>query len=803
MNHSVAVRALCEFTARAGDLDLRFTPAPTGPEGVAGHATVVARRAAGYETEVALSGQYETLSVRGRADGYDPGANQLEEIKTYRGDIDGIRENQRALHWAQACVYGHLLCQTRELRALRVALVYFNLVSQEETVLVRDYDAATLREFFETQCRGFIAWARSEHAHRLARDEALRQLSFPLAQFRAGQRELAVAVYRTARQGGSLLAQASTGIGKTLGTLFPLLKAAPQCGIDKVFFLAAKNAGKGLARHALAQINAAMPSPRLRVLDLQARDKVCEYPDRACHGESCPLAKGFYDRLPAARAAAFAATPAVESSVESAVAAAGAHPSEPAVKPALEFAATAATADPTVVSEAAPGVPSMDGAALRKVALAHQVCPYYLSQELARWADVVVADYNYYYDANAMLHAYTQHHQWRVAVLVDEAHNLVDRARQMYTGKLSQRALTLARQSAPKTLRRPIDGLARSWNALNRKQTERYEVYDSVPAGVLAALQKFLSAISEHLGQTPLAQRDPLLQFYFDALQFTKLAEQFGSHAMFDVTQDTPGPREAVTSTLCVRNVTPAPYLASRYAAAHATVLFSATLDPQRYYRDTLGLPAHTGWIEVAAPFTADQLTVKVVGHVSTRYRDRAASLAPIVEVIAAQYARRPGNYLSFFSSFDYLDQVAGLLAQRHPDIPVWRQTPGMDEASRARFLERFTQTGRGLGFAVLGGAFSEAIDLPGNRLIGAFIATLGLPQVNPVTEHMRRAMDKLYGTEAGYDYTYLYPGLQKVVQAAGRVIRGETDKGWVFLIDDRYRRSKVRALLPRWWRVE
>jgi DNA excision repair protein ERCC-2 len=754
MRYSVAVRALCEFTARTGDLDLRFTPAPTGPEGIAGHAKVVARRGPAYESEIALSDETQTLLVRGRADGYDASANQLEEIKTYRGELSSVRDNHRALHWAQACVYGHLLCQARGLSELRVALVYFNILTEEETVLTRDYDAAALQAFYEQQCACFLAWAQTEQAHRQARDEALAGLPFPMGQFRAGQRDLAVAVYRHAREGQCLLAQASTGIGKTLGTLFPILKAAPQSGIDKVFFLAAKNAGKSLAHHALTQINAVPDSPRLRVLDLQAREKVCEYPDRACHGESCPLAQGFYDRLPQARAEALDA-------------------------------------------------PRMDREALRTVALAHRVCPYYLSQELARWADVVVGDYNYYYDANALLHAYAQANQWRVAVLVDEAHNLVDRARQMYTGKLSQRALKQARQAAPKDLRRSLDGLSRSWNAVNRKQAQRYEVYDSVPAGVLAALQKAIAAIGEHIGQAPLPQNDPLLQFYFEALQFTRLAEQFGAHALFDATQDPPGPRDALTSTLCVRNVVPAPYLAARYAAAHTTVLFSATLNPQQYYRDTLGLPAATGWIDVAAPFKTDQLTVRVVGNVSTRYRDRAASLMPIVELIAKQYAEQPGNYLSFFSSFDYLEQVAMLLAQRHPQIPVWKQAPGMDETARTAFLSRFTEAGSGVGFAVLGGAFSEAVDLPGKRLIGAFIATLGLPQVNPVTEQMRLAMDKLYGEEVGYDYTYLYPGLQKVVQAAGRVIRSEDDIGSVTLIDDRYRRGKVRALLPVWWRIQ
>lgn len=755
MNYTMAVRALCEFTARAGDLDLRFTPAPTGPEGVAGHAVVTGRRGPAYESEISLSARYQNLLVRGRADGYDPELNQLEEIKTYRGDLSGVRDNHRALHWAQARMYGHLLCQARGQQSLRIALVYFNVATEEETVLCETRDAAWLKDYFDTQCALFQAWAAAELAHRQARDDALATLGFPPGKFRPGQRELAVATYRTAHAGGCLLAQASTGIGKTLGTVFPTLRAMPEGRIDKIFFLAAKNAGKRLALEALDTLQAPQPRAALRVLDMQARDKVCVHPGKACHGDSCPLAKGFYDRLPQARAAALAQ-------------------------------------------------PNQHGPAVRAAAMEHNVCPYYLAQELARWSDVVVADYNYYYDAHALLHALTQAHQWRVAVLVDEAHNLVDRARRMYTAQLAQQALKAARRAAPKALHKPLDSVSRAWAAFNRKQAAAYQRYDAVPAGILAALQNAVAAIAEHLGHAPLPQDDPLLRFYFDALHFIRLAEQFGSHALFDADQHAAGAAgpSAPASTLCVRNVVPAPYLAARYAAAHATVLFSATLNPQQYYRDALGLPARTAWLDVAGPFRPEQLTVRLARGVSTRYRDRERSLQPIADLIARQYAQRPGNYLVFVSSYQYLEQVAALLRQRHPHVPVWAQAPGMDEGSRAAFLQRFADDGAGVGFAVLGGVFSEAVDLPGKRLIGAFIATLGLPQVNPVNEEIKAAMDQRYGSGRGYDYTYLYPGLQKVVQAAGRVIRSENDTGVLHLIDDRYRRAKVQALLPAWWQI-
>ena len=229
--------------------------------------------------------------MRGRADGYDPAAKRLEEIKTYRGRLDSVRENHRAAHWAQAKVYGHLLCQARGLPGLTVALVYFNVATEEETMLAETHPAAEL-EASSTRTASATWPGRGRSRRTGARDAALEALRFP-HEFRGGQRELAVAAYRKARDGGCLLAQAPTGIGKTLGTLFPLLKAAPEAGLDKLFFLAAKGPGRALALQALDTLNAQPAAPGLRVLELQARDKLCEHPDKACHGESCPLARGF------------------------------------------------------------------------------------------------------------------------------------------------------------------------------------------------------------------------------------------------------------------------------------------------------------------------------------------------------------------------------------------------------------------------------------------------------------------------------------------------------------------------------
>jgi Rad3-related DNA helicase len=230
-------------------------------------------------------------------------------------------------------------------------------------------------------------------------------------------------------------------------------------------------------------------------------------------------------------------------------------------------------------------------------------------------------------------------------------------------------------------------------------------------------------------------------------------------------------------------------------------VLFSATLTPWNFYVDTLGLPDDTAWHDVAAPFRAEQLSVHIVRNVSTRYRDRSTSLEPIARLIAAQHELAPGNYIAFFSSFDYLEQAVGEFSKSYPHIPIWQQSRRMVEVERDAFLARFEVDGRGVGFAVLGGSFAEGIDLVGTRLIGAFIATLGLPQVNPINDELRRRLDTEFG--AGYDYTYLFPGIRKVVQAAGRVIRTSSDSGTLHLIDDRFARPEVLRLLPQWWGID
>jgi DNA excision repair protein ERCC-2 len=486
------------------------------------------------------------------------------------------------------------------------------------------------------------------------------------------------------------------------------------------------------------------------VLELAAREKLCEYPGQACHGEACPRARGFYDRLPDARAEAVQ-------------------------------------------------VAALDVAALRRIAGGHQVCPYFLAQELVRWCDVVIGDYNYFFDGSAFLHALTQDEEWRVALLVDESPNLLERARGMYSAQLPDLSAEPLR-GAPAAIRRALAALERERALLQRDQETDYQAHDQIPERFERSLQEAVSAMAEHFTSHQTEAHGPLQQCFFDLLAFARLAETFGRHSVFESRLGPGGDLAGDRAELSIRNLVPGPFLQSRFDACSSAACFSGTLAPFAFYRDMLGLPDNTATLDVASPFHSEQLQVRVAMDLSTRWRDRGRSLGALNRAIAAQFARKPGNYLAFFGSFDYLANAAAAFAASHPEVPIWSQARGMAEAQRDAFLARFVPGGRGIGFAVLGGAFSEGVDLPGDRLVGAFVASLGLPQHDEPNELMRERMEALFGQ--GYDYTYLYPGLQKVVQAAGRVIRAETDEGVLFLLDDRFARDEIRALLPPWWNL-
>jgi DNA excision repair protein ERCC-2 len=603
----VGVRSLCAFAARVGDLDHRFTPAPSALAGIEGHATVTARRPAHYQRERTLAAACAGLWLQGRADGWDPLARRIEEIKTHRGDPVLVADNQRALHWAQAMVYGWLLCEAESLDTIEVALVYFDVDSARETMLTQHCTREALAAHTQALCERYAQWAHQEQQHRRARDAALARLPFPFDGYRAGQRELTEAVFRAQRAGRHLLAQAPTGIGKTAATLFGALRAMPLNASDQLLVLTPKGTTRTVSLDGLRALGA----QPLRVLERMARDKACEHPDKACHGEDCPLARGFYDRLAAARSAA--------------------------------------------VQRGFLG-----REALREIALAHGICPYYLAQEMQRWADVVVGDVNHWFDLNAQAWAMAQAEGWRVQLLIDEAHNLVERARAMYSAELDPMRFAAWRAQAPRTLTATMNALHRAWGALARDWAGDTAISDELPGEFVHALRRHVSVLVDFLAQHP--QAGVALQpWLFEALHFLRVADRFGTHSVFERSPGIAARRGRPRPRLALRCLLPAELLRPRWAAAHAATMFSATLAPMAHAQRLLGLDERTAQIDVPSPFSATQLSVRIAHGLSTRWADRARTLPRLVDELVAQVRATPGKHLAFFSSFDYLEQA------RHP----------------------------------------------------------------------------------------------------------------------------------------
>ncbi len=758
--NSVSVNALCEFAARTGSLEFRYTPAPSAVEGIVGHRTVQERRPDPYVAEYPLRAECEGLEVSGRVDGYYANVRDcyLEEIKTHRGKLTRIGPGKRALHWAQLKVYGALFCRQTSRADIRLRLTYFEVRREEESHDDEILEADELWAFLTELCKRYRLWLAQEQAHRSARDNALKMLQFPFAGFRAGQRLLSETVYKALHGGNSLLLQAPTGIGKTLGVLFPALHALPVQQLDRVFYLTCRNTGKSLALDGMRRIVEAQSEPvPIRVLELSALEASCDHPEAACHGDSCPLANGFFDKLPAAREEAIACG-------------------------------------------------FLDADALRTIARRHSLCRYFLAQEMAHWCDVVVADVNHYFDQHALLYALTQQNNWRVVPLVDEAHNLIDRARAMYSIRLSEAALLYTIRKPPAALRKPLGQLESAWRELIKPYLEQEDTaphyrLEDVPDVLNDALYGLIAAITEYLSDNHRA-RD-IQEVLFTALGFLRLAESFGDHSLCTLGfEHAARGQQNMTGSgvLSIDNLIPADHIAERFKTAHAVVLFSATLNPAQYYRDLLGMPVDTRWQDVPSPFNSQQIDLRLVTNISTRLDRRDRSLPLLAARVKRQCSAVPGNYLVFLSSLAYVDAFYDYCRLHFPELRIRRQHSAMTNAQRREFIAYVSDAQPGIGICVLGGIFGEGIDLPGEQLIGVFIATLGLPPNDENREYLKNILEQRYGN--GYNYAYLYPAMTKVVQAAGRLIRTPEDRGVIELIDDRYRLPGITALLPHWWQV-
>ncbi|MBQ9784367.1 MAG: ATP-dependent DNA helicase [Clostridia bacterium] len=772
-----SVTELCEYAMRAGDLDLRpgmmkRATVERAAIGAEVHRKLQSEAGAMYTPEVTMRNTacFHDLAfeVSGRADGViSTEPLTVDEIKTVTAHA--FDRPPAPMHDAQAKCYAYFLCREKGLDRVQTRLTYYRTEDGKTKYATTEHTADELEAFY------FDLLARVEYRARVLyeRETVLRPSvgsgRFPYSSVRQGQDVLLKECYRDIKAGKRLFAEAPTGIGKTVSTLYPAVRCVGEGHCDKIFYLTAKAATRREAFAAAAKIFEA--GSHLRTAVLTARDQTCANAaakadpagvSRHCNPMDCPRAKAFYDKAPHA------------------------------------------------VCELLSERFGYTRERIEAVAEKYGICPYELQLELSEFCDIVICDYNYAFDPQVYLRRYfgaEADAHTRHVFLVDEAHNLADRARAMYSAELcSEDVAALWRQlSEGDSLKDATEKLSvtmQGFRRLCRDTIEKDE--DGVERGYYvntSPMEDFhrLVALTRKVTDTWLRTHrgDPseLAVYTLGAKlkRFEVISEYYD--ASFLTFIELEGDRRTVR-LICLD---PSHVMDACLSRAHAAVLFSATLTPIDYFADILGGGKQAVRISLPCPFDPENFCLAAVTGVSTRYEDREKSYKKLASLIAASVSAKRGNYIAYFPSYEYMEKVAEQFAKKYPTVATVRQTRGMSVAEKEKFLDAFTTDGTlRVGFCVLGGSFSEGVDLPGKRLIGSVIVGTGIPGLS----NERNILRDHYETtrERGYDYAYVYPGMNRVLQAAGRVIRRESDCGVVVLIDDRYADPRTRGLFPEHW---
>lgn len=748
---NMSVRSLVEFTYQSGDLISTSSSMERANLGSRIHRQLQAAAEGDYSSEVflKLETEYEGImfEVEGRADGIlvEEQGVTIEEIKTTAIPYDDIND-QHFVHFAQAYCYGHMYLQEHDLAKLTIRLTYYQIDIHKTKVFQQEKTREELAAFYESTLAHYLKWANLSKDIKHASEVTLKELQFPFSKYRKGQRTFSIAVYKTILDKDILYAQAPTGIGKTISTLFPSLKAIGEGKVEKIFYLCAKNITASVAYDTLQLLYDQKVT--FKTVGITAKDKICFLEKRDCDPNNCPYAKGYYDRCGDALYELLQTT---------------------------DFITKEAT---------------------ENIAKRHTVCPFELSLDASLYADVIVGDYNYVFDPRVYLKRFFME-KGDYVFLVDEAHNLVDRAREMYSADLQKSAFLEVKRLIPKD-RKVLHASLTVINAellLLRKTCEAQEVDFVTQHEPISSLKQKLVTFIEHMDaylQSVHEERDDeqLRDLYFQAINYNKISDFYDEHFVTCLTKDK---NDLTIRQYCMNPRNP---LAEILKKGKATVFFSATLSPIDYFLELLGGHEETKRLSLPSPFPQENLLLMIDPEISTRYRQRDASIVPIVHRIHTCVQARQGNYIIFCPSYVYMNKIAERFIQEYPDVDISIQDGGMKEEQKQAFLKQFDITEHlHLHFCVLGGMFSEGIDLKGDKLIGTIIIGVGLPQINPQQDLIKDHFEAL--NHMGYAYAYQFPGMNKVLQAAGRVIRSMDDKGIIYLMDERYRSHQYQGLLP------
>ncbi len=757
----IGVREFVEFTVRTGDLNPITTSSNnTALIGAKIHRHLQSAYDDTYAKEVYLhqlvSVNDTTYVIDGRADGVQTTASGVvvEEIKTSARSWDQLPQNTKDRYWAQARVYGHFLCVDRALDQITLDLVYYQTSNDAVTRFSETHTAEELSVMFDDLLNEFGDWLRMRSDIIQARDDSIATLDFPFPAYRQGQRELAAAAYRTIANETRLFVEAPTGTGKTISTLFPTIKAMGAGLIQRCFYLTAKQSTRHVAENAMALLET--HGLHAKSITLTAKDTIT-FADEPDDPTKNPYMLGYYDRL----------------------------------KPALKdmFANEDALTRRTI----------------ELYAKKHTLDPFEFSLDASLFCDVIICDYNYLFDPAVYLQRFFTETDTANFFLIDEAHNLVSRARAMYSAELDDATFTQLKVAlAPfkgaglPAIKANITKLITAFDGVRLSMANQREVFQAAPVeDFVAALNHLSESIHDWLtGELRTNQQavvDLLLPVYFVCLGFLRIYDFYNDcfRTKLTATAD-----RLVIKELCLD---PSAFISDSLAKGRGAILFSATLSPLPYYQDVLGGAEESLAYRLPSPFSPAHQAVIVTGNIQTTYRQRQQSLPEVIASLTVMVQSRPGHYLVFLPSYAYLDLVADAFAAAQPDMAVIRQTGQMDAEARAQFLDRFREDPTPcIGFAVLGGIFSEGIDLKGPQLIGVAIVSVGLPGLNSETDQLLAYFDQINGN--GFAYAYQLPGFNNVLQAGGRVIRGSHDTGVILLIDARFCRPDYAALFPPHW---
>ena len=761
----ISVRALIEFILRSGDIDNRTESGPDPEAMLAGgriHRKIQRSMPSTYRAEVPLKTTFEDgdlqLVVEGRADGIDrrDGMVLVDEIKGVYADVTRFTE-AKPLHLAQAYCYACMLAREEGLSGVTCQITYCDLDTEE----IRRFQTVRTAEELETWmtdlAEQYFRWAHFQADHREERNLSGEALGFPY-DYRPGQKRIAVDVFRAVRRSRNLFVQAPTGVGKTLSVLFPSVKAMAEGLTERIFYLTAKTVTASVAEENLQVLLS-------RGLDLlactiRAKEKLCPNEVFECNPELCPYAKGHFDRV------------------------------NDAVFELLKEGGLF-TAERLLAAAEKAGV-----------------CPYEFALDVSVWCDTVIADYNYAFDPRVRLRRYfSEGTGGDYIFLVDEAHNLPDRASEMYSASLvKEDVLALKKLIMKKDGRasRALDRLNRAMLSLRRNLGDYPEVGRGILSGTVAELPDInflmepltgsyfeLSRLLEEQKNFP--ERKEVLTGFFEIRTFLETAEQAGEGYRIYARFDDDGFRIRL---LCVD---PSARLKKCLESARTTVFFSGTLLPVQYYKEMLTGDPEEYAIYTESPFDPENRLLLAASDVSSRYQRRTETeFRRIAEYLRITVSAKTGNYLAFFPSYEFLGKVEKVL--RIPGTEILVQEKDMDEDQRRAFLSVFAKADGNsrLGLCVMGGAFSEGIDLAEDRLIGCIVVGTGLPAINPESELVKEYFDA--AGKDGFDYAYRYPGMNKVRQAAGRLIRTDRDRGVILLLDDRFLTPRSRSLFPLEW---